>query len=91
MSILWTGKADNNGEVKTTYEYVLDLRQKLADTCQLAQQELMKSTNRNKRYYDSKSRDRSLKVASKVLLLLPTDHNKLLLHHLRMVSDRWGW
>ena len=82
MSILqelWTGKADVNSEVKTTYEYVLDLRQRLEDTCQLAQQELTKSTNRHKRYYDSKSRDRSFKVGSKVLLLLPTDHNKLLL------------
>ena len=33
-------------EVKTTYEYVLDLKDRLQSTCELAQAELQKSQTR---------------------------------------------
>ena len=37
---LWTG--ENQGEeVKTTYQYVIDLRERLEETCKLAHQELL--------------------------------------------------
>ena len=76
---LWSGEMDESSEVKTTYQYVLDLRQRLEDTCQMAQKELQKSSVKYKKYYDRKCKSRSLKVGDKALILLPTDNNKLLL------------
>ena len=66
-------------EVKTTYQYVLDLRSRLEETCKLAQQELTKARFNQKKIYDSKAKDRKIKPGDLVLLLLPTDNNKLLL------------
>ncbi len=75
---LWTGTIDNP-ETKTTYQYVLELRERLESTCDLAHQELAKAAENAKHYYDRKTRPRSFKVDDYVLLLLPTDKNKLLL------------
>ena len=75
---LWTGDV-NTPETKTTYEYVLDLRNRLEETCQQAHQNLQKSARRYKMYYDRKSKSRSLNTGDRVLLLLPTERNKLLL------------
>ena len=75
---LWTGKV-TNPETKTTYQYVLDLRERLEQTCELAQKELSKATENTKRYYNRKTRARAFKKDDFVLLLLPTDNNKLLL------------
>jgi len=66
-------------EVKTTYEYVLDLKDRLHSTCELAQIELQKSQIRQKKYYDRKTKVRSFEKGDEVLVLLPTDSNKLLL------------
>ena len=62
-----------------TYQYVLELRERLESTCDLAHQELSKAAENAKHYYDRKTRPRSFKVDDYVLLLLPTDRNKLLL------------
>ena len=51
---LWTEDTDN-AEVRTTYEYVVDLQNRLEDTLQLAQQELKKSAGRFRKYYNAKS------------------------------------
>jgi hypothetical protein len=75
---LWTREVDTP-EVRTTYQYVLDLKDRLQETCKLAREELQKSQKRYKVYYDRKSKDRQMSVGDKVLLLLPTDHNKLLM------------
>lgn len=75
---LWT-KEINDTDTKTTYQYVMDLRNKLEDTCSLAQQHLEKNQQRYKRNFDQKAKLREFKVGSKVLILLPTDHNKLLM------------
>ena len=66
-------------EVTTSYQYVIDLKERLQTTCELAQKELAKSQTRYKRYYDRKARSRSYKVNDHVLILLPTDNNTLLL------------
>ena len=66
-------------DVKLTYQYVVELQERLQDTCELAREELSKSQGRQKKYYDVKSKDRKFKVGDKVLLLLPTDTNKLLM------------
>ena len=82
MSILkeqWTNE-DDDKEVKTTYQYVIDLREKIEETCKLAQKELRKVQERNQKYYNRKTKQKKLEVGDMALLLLPTDHNKLLLH-----------
>lgn len=76
----WTNTKTSDDDVtKNSYEYVLDLQNRLAETCQLAQEELRQSQSRYKKYYDRKARNQSYKVGDEVLILLPTDHNKLLL------------
>ena len=44
---LWTQEVPDP-EVRSTYQYVLDLKERLQETCQLAQTELRKSTTRYK-------------------------------------------
>lgn len=75
---LWTNATIPN-ELRTTYEYVLALRDRLENTCKLAHEELERAGERYSRYYNIKSRKRSLKPGEKVLILLPTEHNKLLM------------
>ena len=75
---LWTGEVEEP-ELKTTYQYVIDLRERIEETCALAKEELSKVQTRNQKYYNRKTRNRQLKVGDYVLLLLPTEHNKLLL------------
>ena len=43
---LWTGEKVNP-EVKTAYQYVLDLRERIEETRQLAQKEIAKVQKRN--------------------------------------------
>jgi len=66
-------------EVKTTYEYVVDLKERLQDTCELTQQELLKSQVKQQKHYNRKTQARSFQTGDRVLILLPTDSNKLLL------------
>ena len=75
---LWT-KELNIPEVKSSYEYVTELRERLEDTLKLAQEELEKSQKRYKRHYDRKAKPRRLEVGDRLLILLPTDSNKLLM------------
>ena len=75
---LWT-KENQTEEVRTTYEYVVDLRNRLEETLQLAQEELMKNRSRYKFYADRKRKNKDLQPGMKVLVLLPTDNNKLLM------------
>ena len=75
---LWTQDVPDP-EIKTTYQFVFDLKEKLEKTCQMAQENLKTSSARYKKYYNSKARDRQLKAGDKVLVLLPTSNNKLLM------------
>ena len=75
---LWT-KDIEDPQVRTTYQYVLDLRERLESTVSLAQQNLQNMSKKYKKYYNRKSRRRNLKVGSKVLVLLPSKTNKLLM------------
>ncbi|XP_049511412.1 uncharacterized protein LOC125939922 [Dermacentor silvarum] len=76
---LWTGDHLCE-EVKTTYGYVLDLRDRLEKTLRLAQENLSRAKTSQKKYYDRGSRTRHLKVGDRALILLPTTENKLLMH-----------
>jgi len=81
MEILkaYWGKDDQSGEVKSVYQYVLDLRTRLEETCALAHEELLKAQEVQKRIYDRTAKPRKFREGDKVLLLLPTRANKLLL------------
>jgi len=81
MSILkqlWTSEQEDP-DVKSTYQYVIDLRERLQDTCDMAHQNLLKAQVKQKKYYDGRSKERSFKPGEKVLWLLLTDENKLLM------------
>ncbi|KAK3891254.1 hypothetical protein Pcinc_004851 [Petrolisthes cinctipes] len=74
---LWDDE-ESDSVVKTTYSYVIDLAERLQQTCEIAKQELAKAKEIQKSYYDRKTKLRTLQVGGKCLVLLPTAHNKLL-------------
>lgn len=77
---LWTDDInDSSHDTKTTYEYVFKLRNKLGDTLRIAQEELQKSQKKYKHFYDRKAKSRSFKAGDSVLVLLPSNNNKLLM------------
>jgi hypothetical protein len=75
---IWS-KDDTTPEVKTTYQYVMDLQERLQATCETARDALAKVQVKQKRHFDIKARNREFQAGDKVLLLLPTDNNKLLM------------
>ncbi|KAJ8020240.1 hypothetical protein HOLleu_39778 [Holothuria leucospilota] len=75
---LWTGQCKET-ETKTTYQYVLELQNRLEETCKLAQENLKKAKQKQARYYNRKAKDRTFKVGDEVLLLIPNEENKLLM------------
>ena len=75
---LWTSNIEEP-EVKNSYQYVFELRKKLDDTLGIAHSELQKAQQRGKHYYDRNAKVRKFKPGDKILVLLPTDHNKLLM------------
>ena len=64
---LWTKKVPE-GEVKTTYQYVVDLRNRIEETCNMAQENLAKSQVEAKKHFDAKARLRTLEAGDQVLL-----------------------
>ena len=75
---LWSEET-HDPELKTTYQYVVDLKERLKSTLEAAHEELRKATSRNAKHYNARSRKRRFNPGDKVVILLPTDHNKLLL------------
>jgi RNase H-like domain found in reverse transcriptase/Reverse transcriptase (RNA-dependent DNA polymerase)/Integrase zinc binding domain/Integrase core domain len=75
---LWT-KEHLEPEVKTTYQYVLDLQTKLQETCKIAAEELRRAQGKQATQFNKKAVYRQFAAGSKVLILRPTDHNKLLM------------
>ena len=63
--------------MRTTAEYVVDLRNQMEETCQIAKDNLEKSSMKQAKYYNRNAKKRNLTVGSKVLLLLPVKKNKL--------------
>ena len=75
---LWSEEIPDE-QVSSTYQYVIDLRERLEQTCKLAYENLRKAQGKQRAYYDRRVKSRRFNVGDKVLLLLPTDSNKLLL------------
>ena len=62
-----------------TYQYVIDLRELLEKTCKLAQDNVRKLDIKQNAFYDKRASSRRFDDGDKVLLLLPSESNKLLL------------
>ena len=73
---IWTDE-EISGEVKTTAEYVVDLRNKIEETCKIARENLSKAAKRQAKYFNKKTTNRSFEEGEKVLLLRPVKSNKL--------------
>ena len=71
---LWSGEV-NDEQVLSTYQYVIELRERLEQTCQLARDNLEKVQFKQKTYYDKGVISRKFDVGDTVLLLLPTESN----------------
>ena len=78
LKTLWT-KEIEDPNIETSYTYVTNLKERLEETCKIAQEELSKASLRYRKIYNRKARDRRLVPGDKALLLLPTAHNKLLM------------
>ena len=68
---LWTDEVEDK-EVRSTYDYVINLRKRLKHTCELAMKNLQKVQGKQKAYYDRRAKPGSYKVGDKVILLLPS-------------------
>ena len=64
---------------RTQFQYVIELRDKLDKTAQLAAQNSEISATKFKSYFDLKSQDRQFAVGDEVLILLPDNTHKLLM------------
>lgn len=74
---LWTQEGSRDSEERTTSQYVLDLRNRVAETCRLAQNHLQQAKVRHTRNFNMKSKARWFEPGDRVLLLRPEKHNKL--------------
>lgn len=75
---LWTQEEPDN-DVRTTYQYVVDLRNRFEETCQLVKDCLEKASSKAKKHFDKKTRMREMQSGDKTLILLPTAESKLLM------------
>ena len=75
---LWADTTIND-EQRTIYQYVIDLRNKLEETAEIAATNAAESAKKYKTYYDIKSQNRKFQVGDEVLVLLPDKVNKLLI------------
>lgn len=75
---LWT-KEVNDPEVRTTCQYIVDLKERLESTCTMAVENLEKATQRYRVNYNKRAKKRDKKVIEKEPFLLPTSSYKLLL------------
>ncbi|XP_076454791.1 uncharacterized protein LOC143289631 [Babylonia areolata] len=73
---LWTDEHTSE-EVRTTAEYVVDLRNRIEETCELARRNLAAASQRHAEVFNRKSQNRAFSPGDKVLLLLPQRHNIL--------------
>ena len=73
---LWT-KDEQPQPVKIASKYVCELRERIAETCKLARENLRRAAKTTKEWYDRKATPRDIGPGDDVLLLLPEKHNKL--------------
>jgi transposase InsO family protein len=73
---LWTDEKVEE-ETRSAYQYVTELRHRIETVCHQAQENIAAAHTKQERLYDRKAKARSYQPGDWVLLLLPTQHNKL--------------
>ena len=73
---LWTNE-NLQEETKDVYSYMLELQERIQETCKVAQQEIAKMQRKNEKYYNKRARYRKLEIGDKVLLMIPVKTDKL--------------
>ena len=79
MSVLkdiWSND-DQENEVRTTFDHVTNLRERIEETCKIAHANLRKAQEKQERLFNVKTVDRSFKDGDMVLLLKPEKRNKM--------------
>ena len=71
IQILRQTREQSDPEVRTTYQYVVDLWNRLEETWEMAHEELRKHQVIQKRQFDYRAKDRTFKHGDLVLILLP--------------------
>ena len=74
----WTNKDQSDAEAKPVYPYIFELKNILAESCELAMQNSSAASQRNKKYFHKKNQDRRFSAGEEVLVLLPSASNKFL-------------
>ena len=64
-------------ETISTYQYVIDLKQRINEGCKIASLKTKKQSEKSKKLYDRKAKQRTLVPGDKVLLFLPCGENKI--------------
>ncbi len=77
LDILREGWTDEKAEEVPAITHVVTMRNRLSEMAKLAQDNLKQAQERQKRYYDSGARLRSVEQGGEVLVLLPMQTNKL--------------
>ena len=67
---LWTDKVEDE-EVRSTYDYLINLRERLEHTCELAMKNLQKAQGKQKAYYNRRAKPRSFKWEIKFYYYCP--------------------
>ena len=75
---LWEDRKATEDD-RSSFQYVIELKDKLEDCARIAAQNADVSAARYKSYFDLKSQDRRFQRGDEVLLLLPDSNNKLLM------------
>ena len=66
-----------DGEVKSTYEYMVNMRERFLDAVELANEHLGEAKPTSKEYYDRGAKQRTFREGDIVVIMLPTEANKL--------------
>ena len=77
LRYLWEDKTLQQDE-RTSFQYVLELRDKLEECSKIAAQNAEVSHRLYKTYFDLRSQGRTFEPGDEVLVLLPSDTSKLL-------------
>ena len=75
---LWTEEI-KQPDVKSIYACIIDLRERMEEGIKVTHESLQKAQRRYKKYYDRKAKQRKFQEGDEVLIMLPTDANKLLM------------
>ena len=70
---------ETDEHARLTYQYEIDLRERLEKTCKLAQDNVRKLDIKQNAFYDKQARSRKFGIGNKEILLLPSESNKVLL------------